>query len=82
MQHDPKIVKNEGEIDKLRLEIPDWIKKLERPAAPSLMPNFGPLEGIRAVGTGVLIAQPYIGTKLAEFGAEVIHVERHGGLII
>src|SRR5678815_273763 len=31
------------------------------------------------VGTGVLIAQPYIGTKLAEFGAEVIHVERAGG---
>ena len=44
-----------------------------------LMPKFGPLEGIRAVGTGVLIAQPYIGTKLAEFGAEVIDVERHGG---
>ena len=35
--------------------------------------------GARAVGTGVLIAQPYIGTKLAEFGAEVIHVERPGG---
>ena len=43
------------------------------------MPAFGPLEGIRALGTGVLAAQPYIGTKLAEFGAEVIHVERHGG---
>ncbi len=43
------------------------------------MPRFGPLEGIRAVGTGVLVAQPYIGTKLAEFGAEVIHVERPGG---
>jgi len=25
------------------------------------------------------VAQPYIGTKLAEFGAEVIHVERPGG---
>ncbi len=79
MQHDPKILKNEAQIAELRLEIPAWIKKLERPAAPTLMPKFGPLEGIRAVGTGVLIAQPYIGTKLAEFGAEVIHVERHGG---
>ena len=59
--------------------LPDWIKRLERPAAPVLMPKFGPLEGIRAVGTGVLVAQPYIGTKLAEFGAEVIHVERPGG---
>ena len=28
---------------------------------------------------GILVAQPYIGTKLAEFGAEVIHVERPGG---
>ena len=27
----------------------------------------------------MLVAQPYIGTKLAEFGAEVIHVERPGG---
>jgi crotonobetainyl-CoA:carnitine CoA-transferase CaiB-like acyl-CoA transferase len=27
----------------------------------------------------VRIAQPFIGTKLAEFGAEVIHVERPGG---
>jgi crotonobetainyl-CoA:carnitine CoA-transferase CaiB-like acyl-CoA transferase len=35
--------------------------------------------GIRAIGTGQLIAQPYIGTKLAEFGAEVIHVEKPGG---
>ena len=43
------------------------------------MPEFGPLAGVRAVGTGVLIAQPYIGTKLAEFGAEVIHIERAGG---
>ena len=43
------------------------------------VPAFGPLEGIRVVGTGQLIAQPYIGTKLAEFGAEVIHVERPGG---
>ena len=34
---------------------------------------------LRAVGTGVLIAQPYIGTKLAEFGAEVIQLERAGG---
>jgi crotonobetainyl-CoA:carnitine CoA-transferase CaiB-like acyl-CoA transferase len=31
------------------------------------------------VGTGILVAQPYIGTKLAEFGAEVIRLERPGG---
>jgi crotonobetainyl-CoA:carnitine CoA-transferase CaiB-like acyl-CoA transferase len=79
MAHDPRLVKDEASIDALRETIPDWIKRLERPATPSVMPKFGPLEGVRAVGTGVLVAQPYIGTKLAEFGAEVIHVERPGG---
>ena len=79
MAHDPRLVKDEGKIEQLRETVPDWIKRLERPAAPCVAPAFGPLEGVRAVGTGVLIAQPYIGTKLAEFGAEVIHVERPGG---
>lgn len=79
MAHDPRIVRDEAQIETLRQNLPDWIKRLERPPTPSLMPTFGPLQGIRAVGTGVLVAQPYIGTKLAEFGAEVIHVERHGG---
>ena len=79
MPHDRRIVKHEENIEKLRPQIPDWIKRLQRPATPAVVPKFGPLEGIRAVGTGVLIAQPYIGTKLAEFGAEVIHVERPGG---
>ena len=79
MAHDPRLVKDDGTIERLRENIPDWIKRLQRPATPAVMPGFGPLEGIRAVGTGVLVAQPYIGTKLAEFGAEVIHVERPDG---
>jgi crotonobetainyl-CoA:carnitine CoA-transferase CaiB-like acyl-CoA transferase len=79
MAHDKRIVKHEERIAELRKGVPDWIKRLERPSTPAVIPKFGPLEGIRAVGTGVLIAQPYIGTKLAEFGAEVIHVERPGG---
>ena len=79
MAHDPRLVKSEDKIEELTSTIPDWIKNLERPATPCVVPAFGPLEGIRAVGTGVFIAQPYIGTKLAEFGAEVIHVERPGG---
>jgi crotonobetainyl-CoA:carnitine CoA-transferase CaiB-like acyl-CoA transferase len=79
MPHDQRILQHEDRIAALSADLPDWIKRLERPAAPVLMPRFGPLEGIRAVGTGVLVAQPYIGTKLAEFGAEVIHVERPGG---
>jgi hypothetical protein len=79
MAHDQRLLKNEGEIEGLRKKVPDRIMRLNRPATPAVVPKFGPLEGIRAVGTGVLIAQPYIGTKLAEFGAEVIHVERPGG---
>jgi len=79
MVHDKRLVKNEEQLEEFEGQIPDWVKTLERPPTPAIVPNFGPLEGIRAVGTGVLIAQPYIGTKLAEFGAEVIHIERAGG---
>jgi len=79
MAHDPRLIKHEDTIEDLKPAIPDWIKNLKRPGTPCVVPAFGPLEGIRAVGTGVLIAQPYIGTKLAEFGAEVIHTERPGG---
>ena len=79
MPHDPRLITDESKIEALRGTIPDWIKGLERPNTPCVAPAFGPLEGIRAVGTGQLIAQPYIGTKLAEFGAEVIHVEKPGG---
>ena len=79
MPHDPRLITDEANIEALRDTIPDWIKRLERPKTPCVAPAFGPLEGIRAVGTGQLIAQPYIGTKLAEFGAEVVHVEKPGG---
>ena len=79
MPHDSRILKHSDRIAEIRETLPDWIARLQRPPTPSLLPKFGPLEGIRAVGTGVLVAQPFIGTKLAEFGAEVIHVERPGG---
>ncbi len=79
MPHDSRLIQDEAKIGELRSTIPDWIKRLERPATPCIAPAFGPLEGIRVVGTGQLVAQPFIGTKLAEFGAEVIHVERPGG---
>jgi crotonobetainyl-CoA:carnitine CoA-transferase CaiB-like acyl-CoA transferase len=79
MAHDARLIKSEDRIEELRETIPDWIKRLERPPTPCLVPAFGPLEGIRVVGTGQLVAQPFASTKLAEFGAEVIHVERPGG---
>ena len=79
MEHDRRLLKHEDQMDEFRKNVPDWVKRLERPTTPAVIPKFGPLEGIRVVSTGVLIAQPYIGTKLGEFGAEVIHVERPGG---
>jgi crotonobetainyl-CoA:carnitine CoA-transferase CaiB-like acyl-CoA transferase len=79
MAHDRRILKHAEQIDALQTTIPEWIKNLQRPLTPALVPPFGPLEGIRVVSTGIIVAQPYIGTKLAEFGGEVIHVERPGG---
>src|ERR1700731_2874618 len=78
MAHDPRLV-SDDKIEELKKTIPEGVKRLERPPTPCIPPTFGPLEGIRVVGTGCLVAQPYIGTKLAEFGAEVLHVERPGG---
>lgn len=44
---------------------------------PSLMPEqFGPLQGVRILSTGSLIAQPFAAALAAEMGAEVIQVER------
>ena len=79
MAHDRRIVEHEDRIEELQKKVPEWIRNLKRPPTPAIMPRFGPLEGIRVVSTGIIVAQPYIGTKLAEFGAEVIHVERPGG---
>lgn len=46
---------------------------------PSLLPEqFGPLQGVRILSTGTLIAQPYAAALAAEMGAEVIQVERPG----
>src|SRR5216683_1456322 len=40
--------------------------------------QFGPLQGVRIISTGTLIAQPFAGELAAEMGAEVIQVERPG----
>ena len=39
----------------------------------------GPLAGIRVVEFGQLLAGPYVGTLLGDFGADVIKVEPPGG---
>ena len=79
MAHDKRIVPNEERIEELSKTVPAWIKELKRPPTPAVIPRFGPLEGIRVIRTGIIVAQPYAATKMAEFGAEVIHVERPGG---
>ena len=38
-----------------------------------------PLEGVRVIELGQLLAGPFTGTLLAYFGAEVIKVEPPGG---
>ncbi len=48
-------------------------------AEKTLMPEaFGPLQGVKIVSTGTLIAQPFAAELAAEMGAEVIQVERPG----
>lgn len=43
-----------------------------------LVPEFGPFAGMRVITSGSLVAMPYAATLLADFGAEVIHIERPG----
>jgi crotonobetainyl-CoA:carnitine CoA-transferase CaiB-like acyl-CoA transferase len=43
--------------------------------ATPLVPPFGPLAGVRVIDSGRLVAGPWAATHLAEFGAEVVHVE-------
>lgn len=43
-----------------------------------IIPEFGPFAGLRVVSAGSLVAMPHAGAMLADFGAEVIHIERPG----
>lgn len=43
---------------------------------PLITDPFGPLQGVRILSTGTLIAQPFAGELAAEMGAEVIQIER------
>ena len=45
----------------------------------SLIPiPFGPLQGVRILSSGTIIAQPFAAAMAAEMGAEVIQIERPG----
>lgn len=43
-----------------------------------LIPEFGPLSGIRVLGLGSIIAMPHAANMMADFGAEFIQIERPG----
>jgi crotonobetainyl-CoA:carnitine CoA-transferase CaiB-like acyl-CoA transferase len=47
---------------------------------PLLPEPFGPLQGVRILSTGVIIAQPYAAHLAAEMGAEVVQIERPNGI--
>ena len=43
--------------------------------------GFGPLKGIRIIEMGQLLAGPFVGSRLADFGAEVIKIEYDSSII-
>ena len=43
-----------------------------------IIPEYGPFAGMRAVCAGTLLAMPFAATMLADFGVEVIQIERPG----
>ena len=50
----------------------------ERLPAPHFIPKFGPLSGMRVLLSGSIVAGPFGAQLLADFGAEVIHLEIPG----
>jgi crotonobetainyl-CoA:carnitine CoA-transferase CaiB-like acyl-CoA transferase len=56
----------------------DKVETMERIPAPHFLPKFGPLSGIRVLLTGSIVAAPFGAQLMADFGAEVIHVEIPG----
>ncbi|MCM0760899.1 CoA transferase [Sporomusa sphaeroides DSM 2875] len=43
-----------------------------------VIPEFGPLAGVRVISAGSIVAMPHAANMMADFGAEVIHIERPG----
>lgn len=41
-----------------------------------IIPEFGPLAGVRVISVGSIVAMPHAANMMADLGAEVIHIER------
>lgn len=41
-----------------------------------IIPDFGPLKGVRVLSLGSIVAMPHAANMMADFGAEVINIER------
>ena len=52
---------------------------MDRQSGTLLPETFGPLQGVRILSTGTIIAQPFAAHLAAEMGAEVIQVEHPSG---
>lgn len=43
-----------------------------------IIPDFGPLKNVRVICSGSIVAMPHAANLMADFGAEVINIERPG----
>lgn len=53
-------------------------ENMKRIPAPYFIPKFGPLTGMRVLMSGSIVAGPFGAQLMADFGAEVIHLELPG----
>lgn len=82
-------VSHYGAVADYRRLIPEIIAEIERQESEIkqkgvpimserkfIIPEYGPFAGMRVVCSGSLVAMPFAATMLADFGAEVIQIER------